>query len=229
MDEKKIKVGLIHATMNSVQPILDAFHKHAPHVTLVNFMDESLIYDLNKIGSVTKEMRRRLLALAGKAESSGVDGILLTCSSFTPVVAEISHLFKVPLLSADMSMLEKAVEMGGRIGIIATVSAAGPTTATLLKGIAEERNKVIETETVIIPEAFDALQNGNRQLHDAFIHQKAEDLSVNCDVIVFAQFSMARAFETLDVKTKPILTSPEISVKSIIAEIEKKKGMMVDY
>jgi Asp/Glu/hydantoin racemase len=229
MDEKKIKIGLIHATMNSVQPILDAFHKYAPYVTLINFMDESLIYDLNKIGSVTKEMSRRLLALAGKAEDSGVDGILLTCSSFTPVVPEISHLFDVPLLSADMSMLEKAVEMGGRIGIIATVPAAGPTTAALLKGIAEERHRFVETETIVIPEAFDALQSGNRQMHDAFIHQKAEDLSVNCDVIVFAQFSMARAFETLDVKTKPILTSPEISVKSIIAEIEKREGMMAEY
>ena len=229
MDEKKMKIGLIHATMNSVQPILEAFHKHAPYVTLVNFMDESLIYDLNAIGSVTKEMSRRLVAMASKAEGSGVDGILLTCSSFTPVVADISHLFEVPILSADISMLEKAIEMGDRIGIIATVPAAGPTTATLLKEMAEKCHKLIEIETAVIPEAFEALQNGKQELHDAFIHQKAEELSIHCDVIVFAQFSMARAFETLDVKTKPILTSPEISVKAIIAEIKKREGIMAEY
>ncbi|GAA3331063.1 hypothetical protein GCM10020331_086090 [Ectobacillus funiculus] len=94
---------------------------------------------------------------------SGVDGILLTCSSFTPVVAEIRHLFDVPMLSADLSMLEKAVEMGSRIGVIATVEAAGPTTATILeKNFIRKSKKDVVVKTVVIPEAFKELQNGNR-------------------------------------------------------------------
>ncbi|OXS78795.1 Asp/Glu/hydantoin racemase [Domibacillus enclensis] len=212
--------------MNSVQPILDAFRQHAPQAVLINFMDESLIYDLNKKGHVTKDMTRRLLAMAGKAEDSGVDGILLTCSSFTPVVSDISHLFQTPMLSADMSMLEKAVEIGGRIGVIATVPAAGPTTTALLKKLADQHKKEIQVETIVIPEAFHALQKGKRGLHDELIHQKVQELSAHCDVLLFAQFSMARALQTLDVKTKPILTSPEISVKSIIAEIERREVVL---
>ena len=225
MAEKNYKVGLIHATMNSVQPILEAFHMHAPEVTLVNFMDESLIYELNERGTVTKDMKRRLLDLAGKAAASGVDGILLTCSSFTPVVEEISHLFECPILSADLSMLEKAVEMGSRIGVIATVPAAGPTTTALLEGIAQERRKDIHINTVVIAEAFTELRKGNQEKHDDLIHRKVQALSIDCDVILFAQFSMARAIRTLDVATKPILTSPEISVKSIIEKISEKEAV----
>ncbi|MGM7719823.1 aspartate/glutamate racemase family protein [Metabacillus sp. Hm71] len=223
MSRKDYKIGLIHATMNSVQPILEAFQVHAPQVTLVNFMDESLIFELNETGIVTKSMARRLLNLAEKAAMSGVDGILLTCSSFTPVVADISHLFDVPLLSADLSMLEKAVEIGHRIGVIATVEAAGPTTTTLLKEISSKKQKDIMIKTVMIPEAFYALQNGDRTKHDELIHQKVRELSIDCDTILFAQFSMARALETLDIKTSTILTSPEISVKSIVAEITKRE------
>jgi Asp/Glu/hydantoin racemase len=209
--------------MNSVQPILDAFQVHAPQVTLVNFMDESLIFELNETGIVTKNMARRLLNLVEKAAMSGVDGILLTCSSFTPVVAEISHLFDVPMLSADLSMLEKAVDIGNRIGVIATVEAAGPTTTTLLEKVSSEKQREITIKTVIIPEAFHALQNGDRTKHDELIHKKVQELSIDCDIILFAQFSMARALETLDITTTPILTSPEISVKSIIAEISKRE------
>ncbi|MCZ0871388.1 aspartate/glutamate racemase family protein [Peribacillus sp. AS_2] len=225
MSRQDYRIGLIHATMNSVQPILDAFQVHAPQVTLVNFMDESLIFELNETGIVTKGMARRLLNLVEKAVMSGVDGILLTCSSFTPVVAEISHLFDLPMLSADLSMLEKAVGMGTRIGVIATVEAAGPTTTTILKKISSKRQKDVSIKTVIIPEAFKALQNGDRTKHDELIHRKVQELTIDCDVILFAQFSMARALETIDITTtdKPILTSPEISVKSIIEEISKRE------
>ncbi|HZG72006.1 MAG TPA: aspartate/glutamate racemase family protein, partial [Chondromyces sp.] len=222
MLKENYKIGLVHATMNSVQPILDAFQVHAPQVTLLNFMDESLIFELNEIGRVTKDMKRRLFHLVEKAANSGVDGILLTCSSFTPIVAEISHLFDIPLLSADLSMLEKAVDMGTRIGVIATVEAAGPTTTRLLEKISLDKKKEITIKTVVIPEAFKALQNGNRAKHDEFIYQKVQQLTIDCDVILFAQFSMARALKTLAATATPILTSPEISVKLIIDEISKK-------
>ncbi|WP_111922772.1 aspartate/glutamate racemase family protein [Priestia endophytica] len=228
MIEKNYRIGLIHATMNSVPPILEAFREYAPHITLVNFMDESLIFELNETHTVTKDMIRRLMNLAEKAASHGVDGILLTCSSFTPAVAEISHLFDVPMLSADLSMLEQAVETGNRIGVIATVEAAGPTTTKLLEGIAAKHQKNIFIETVVISEAFEALQNRQATTHDELIHQKVEELSSDCDVILFAQFSMARALKTLKVKPKPILTSPEISVKAIVDVVTKKEAVLND-
>ncbi|WP_409304721.1 aspartate/glutamate racemase family protein [Peribacillus sp. SCS-155] len=219
MNKKECRIGLIHATMNSVQPILDAFSVHAPHVTLLNFMDESLIFELNETGIISKAMIRRLMNLVETAEESGVDGILFTCSSFTPCVPQISELFNIPMLSADYSMLEKAVEMAECIGVIATVEAAGPTTTKLLKEAAKERGKQVNIQTRVIPEAFQALQNGNRVRHDQLIHGTISELSSDCDVIILAQFSMARALETLEARTKPILTSPEISVKSIVAKV----------
>ncbi|MGE7717930.1 aspartate/glutamate racemase family protein [Priestia megaterium] len=221
MEETKYRVGLIHATMNSVQPILKAFSDYAPHITLKNFMDESLIFELNETGIVTKDMKRRLLNLVEKAVKSEVDGVLLTCSSFTPVVAEISHLFDVPILSADLSMLEKAVDMGSQIGVIATVEAAGPTTTRLLEGVAKERGKNVRIDTKVITEAFQALQNGDRHKHDELIQKEILMLSDDCDVIILAQFSMARVLETLETASKPVLTSPEISVKAIVDRVSK--------
>lgn len=214
--------------MNSVQPILSAFQQHAPDAVLVNFMDESLIFELNERKVITNDMIRRLVELISKAERSGVDGILLTCSSFTPCVEQIRDLFDKPLLSADMSMLEKAAEIGNRIGVIATVEAAGPTTEGLLKQAAAEKEKEVEIKTVVIYEAFKALQDGRKEEHDRIILEQIKQLESHSDVIVLAQFSMARVMEQENDFRVPVLTSPEISVKAIMDEVEKSAAKRLE-
>jgi Asp/Glu/hydantoin racemase len=212
-----IRIGLIHATMNSVQPIHDAFRELAPDVILLNFMDEGLIFELNETGVITPAMIRRLIALIERAEESGVDGILLTCSSFSPYVPQIKELFSTPVVSADTSMLEHAVRTAERIGVIATVGTAGPITTQQLKEIAAHEGKNIEVHTHVITDAFFALQNGDAAAHDELIHQKIQELSVDCDLILLAQMSMARALRTRkDRLTKPVLTSPESSIRTIL-------------
>ncbi len=218
-----IKIGLIHTTINSMQPIIESCREYAPEITVLNFLDEGLMEQINKHGGITPEMIRQLINLIDKAEKSNVDGILLACSAFSPYVADIKKLFAVPVLSADISMLEQAVEMAGRIGIIATVGAAGPTTTCLLKEIAEGRNKKVEIHTAVITEAFTALKNGDTARHDKLIQTKIFELSADCDVIVLAQMSMTRALKNLRQISKPVLTSPEISVKAILAQVAQNK------
>lgn len=46
-------------------------------------------------------------------------------------------------------MLNKAVELGNNIGLIATVETAGPTSEKLLNEIAESKGKTIKIKTEI--------------------------------------------------------------------------------
>lgn len=211
-----IKIGLVHATMNSVQPILHAFHTHHPSVDLINVMDEGLIWELNKTNEITQDMTRRLIDIASKAESAGADAILLTCSSFSPNVEGFKHLFSVPIISSDESMLNEAVKIGGKIGVIATVAKAGPTTTNLLYKTAEKQGKEIEVETVVITDAFQALQKGDQAKHDEMIHAEIDKMSSHCDVVLLAQYSMARAMDLYERGTTPILTGPEVGANAIV-------------
>ena len=217
-----IKIGLVHATMNSIQPILHAFHAHHPSVDLINVMDEGLIWELNKTNEITQDMTRRLIDIASKAESAGADAILLTCSSFSPNVEGFKHLFSVPIISSDESMLNEAVKIGGKIGVIATVAKAGPTTTNLLYETAEKQCKEIEVETVVITDAFQALQKGDQAKHDEMIHAEIDKLSAHCDVVLIAQYSMARAMDSYERGAMPILTGPEVSANAIV-ELAKAK------
>lgn len=210
------KIGLVHATMNSVEPILNAFNKLHPDVDLINVMDESLIWELNDTNEITHDMIRRLMDIISKAENACVDAILLTCSSFSPYVPKFRHLYKVPLLSSDESMLNETVEIGGKIGVIATVEKAGPTTTNLLYETAKEKEKEIDVETVIIPEAFQALQVGNPKKHNKLIQTEIDKFTSKVDVVMLAQYSMSRAIESYKNTEIPVITGPEVSANSIV-------------
>lgn len=226
MTKPRTRIGLIHATMNSVQPILKAFQQHAPEVAVLNFMDEGLIDELNRTGVVTEDMVGQLTSLMKRAEQSGVDGLLLTCSSFSPYVAQVRPQFTVPVLAADIAMLEHAVQQAGRIGVIATVGAAGPTTTKLLYEIAAERSKTIQVETKVLTEAFAALQQGNAEEHNTLIRRQIERFAEDCDCIVLAQMSMCRALEGWNAPAeKPVLTSPEISLRAILAKVSERENV----
>lgn len=215
--DKKLKIGLIHATMNSVMPICKAFSVYQEEVETINFMDEGVIFELRETKTVTSRMVMRLAELAWKAVESDVDGILFTCSSFTPYVEKISELMPVPVLSSDISMLELATEKGSKIGVIATIEAAGPTTTNMLYDVADRKNKTIEVDTHIILEAFEALQNGRENEHDRLIEQKANEIYEKNDITILAQYSMARAFEKMPADMKEyVLTGPIVSAKAII-------------
>lgn len=208
-----MKIGLIHATMNSVSPILQAFSTLDEDIDLINFMDEGLIYELNETNKVTNRMIMRLSELAGKAVESNVDAILFTCSSFTPYVARIMKLMPVPVLSSDESMLEKAIDQSDQIAVIATVKAAGPTSKKMLEKIAIEKKKKVTIDVHVIENAFQALQDGNSNLHDQLIQEKIAEKQ-DVDTIVLAQYSMARA--THHKMPEKVLTGPQVSAEEIV-------------
>ncbi|MDR3561589.1 MAG: aspartate/glutamate racemase family protein [Negativicutes bacterium] len=213
------QIGLIHATLNAVQPMVAAFGQYEPGVTLLHFLDEGLLMAVNEQGGVTPPTLRRLLSLLSRAEESGVDGILLTCSAFSPNVPSIGPLFSIPVVSVDRAMLEQAVTMGSRIGVIATVATAGPATARQLEEIAAARGKQVAVETVVSTDAFSQLQAGNVIDHDVLLQEAAEGLLGKVDVIVLAQISMARAASRLDRIDIPVLTSPRSSIEAIMGRL----------
>ena len=117
-------------------------------------------------------------------------------------------------------MLGQAVERAARIGIIATVAAAGPTTASLLQAAAAERGKTIDARVEVITEAFDALKQGRGEEHDALIRERALRLAgQRWEVIVLAQITMARAARVLDDLPVPVLSSPQSGVLAVMKQI----------
>lgn len=192
-----------------------AFGAHSPGARLLHFLDEGLLLLANREG-LTPRAVGELERLVKRATDSGAEAVLLTCSAYSPAVPEIQTRCPVPILSADDAMLRTALTLGSRIGVVATVEAAGPTTAQLLRDNAAETGRTVDVEVRVEPAAFAALKAGAVARHDELVRAQVAALLPHCDVIVLAQISMARALAGVPAYAKPVLSSPDISAQAIL-------------
>ena len=210
-------LGLIHTSATLVPVFADLCNKYLPGVKTFNIVDDSLIKNTIACGELTPATSRRVVNYAGSAQEAGADFILFTCSSIGPAVEMAASLTKVPVLRVDQPMADKAVQMGGKIGVIATLSTTLEPTTDLVKRRAAAAGKKIEIVSRLCEGAFDALMSGDAATHDKLVAGALKDLSKEVDVIVLAQASMARVVDSLDnsEKSVPILASPALAIQHL--------------
>jgi len=215
------KLGLIHTSATLV-PVFAALCKEKmPGVGTFNIVDDSLVKGIMAAGSITPDISRRVAHYLRSAESAGADQILVTCSSIGPAVEAAAPSIGVPVLRVDQPMADKAVEIGKRIGVVATLRTTLDPTADLISRRARKAGKQIDLTSRLCEGAFDALMSGDAAKHDAMVASALKELSTHVDVIVLAQASMARVVNTLPEADKrvPILASPEIAVDYLQARL----------
>ena len=210
-------LGLVHTSATLVPMFTELCNKYLPGVKIFNIVDDSLIKNTIACGELTPATSRRVVNYAGSAQDAGADFILFTCSSIGPAVEMAASLTKVPVLRVDQPMADQAVQIGKRIGVIATLSTTLEPTSDLVKRRAAAAGKEIELVSRLCEGAFDALMSGDTATHDKMVGDALKQLSKEVDVILLAQASMARVVDTLDAADKrvPILASPTIAIQHL--------------
>jgi len=208
------KLALIHTATVNATTITQLCKEAMPDVEVFNIVDESLLKNTIAEQKLTPTTYRRLAGYLESAEAAGADAILVTCSSIGPAVDAARPLVNVPVLRIDQAMADEAVQLGQRIGVIATLSTTLKPTAALIQASAAAQSKPIELVTHLCTGAFDAVINGDTATHDRLVTAGLKDLMDKVDVIVLAQATMARVVDTLSATEKriPILSSPRLGV-----------------
>ncbi|MFB6343761.1 aspartate/glutamate racemase family protein [Saccharicrinis sp. FJH62] len=213
------RLGLIHTSATLVPVFQELIDKYfaGKDLKVFNIVDDSLIKLTIERGELTPDTSRRVVDYVGSAEAAGADYILVTCSSIGPAVETSALVSKVPVLRVDQPMADKAIQMGAKIGVIATLSTTLEPTSDLVRRRAVVANKEIELTSKLCEGAFDALMGGNPEIHDEKVAQALKELSEEVDVILLAQASMARVVSQLSEEDKkvPILTSPELAMEHL--------------
>jgi Asp/Glu/hydantoin racemase len=209
------RIAIIHATILSHQPIADAFQRLWPQAITTNLTDDSLSADLVASGDLDENIFRRIADLAGYAIDCGAQGMLFSCSGFGAAIDAAKRDLDIPVLKPDEAMIDDALSSGPRIAGLATFLPTISSLRTQLELAAARRNLSPHIQLTYVPGALKALQAGQPQAHDALILQAAKQLS-GYDVLVLAQFSMARAHTAISGATdRPILTSPHSAVSRL--------------
>jgi Asp/Glu/hydantoin racemase len=214
--KKIMRIALIHALKHSIAPIEAAFAQLWPDAKLMNLLDDSLSADLARDGALDDAMTERFLALGDYAAATGANAILFTCSAFGPCIEAVATAHApMPVLRPNEAMIEQAVSIGKRIGLLSTFP---PTLASM----PPEFPASVEVVPKLAEGALAALDRGDRATHDRLIVEASRDLR-DCDVIALAQFSIAATAPMVAEATgKPVVTTPDSAVQKLMKLLAAK-------
>ncbi len=209
-------VGLVHAVIPAIEPVKTAFGQLAPEIKVVNILDEGLLTEIERRGSITPGLVRRLTQNVALAEDAGAELVLLTCTAYSPVVDEVQKQSDIPVLKIDELMVRDALTRAKWIGLVATVPAGLNMQRQLIDQIATEMGCEIHLDAVLRPEAFQALASGNRDEHDRIVLAEVERLAETNELVMLAQASMGHLASKVPASVKvPVLSSPTLAVQKV--------------
>lgn len=218
--DEPVRIALIHALNESIQPAHAAFAEHWPEAYCFDLLDTALAVDRAERGCLDKPIHRRIHDLADYARASSghhgqTQGILYTCSAFGPAIDAVKQASPIPVLRPNEAAFEMALEHGARIGLVVTFGPSAVALESELLEMAAERGKIVEVTTVVAENALPALKRGDGESHDRLAAQAAASL-VDVDVIVLGQFSLSRAKAAVaKASAVPVLTTPQSAVEAL--------------
>lgn len=209
MKERTKTIGIIHAvhlTIGAMQPFLQ---RYIPDVEVVHLCDDTIQRDniAAGVGVIPKHNYFRFAQYCHNLQESGVELVLLACSTFNYAAELARPMIDIPILQIDRPMMELAVSQGRRVGLLATLATTVPSSERLLRIVAAEKNVPVEIVTVLRPEAFAAIQKGDKETHNRILLEEIEKLSGKVDSIAMAQLSMSALEPFLGKTAVPVYNS----------------------
>ena len=203
------KIVMIHTSPVSLNDLKALVKKYMPDVELVNIIDDSLLEEVKKNNGPTPQIISRMNMYVQVANSLHPDLIFNQCSSVGEAFDVAKKSTTIPTLKIDEPMAKKAVELGNKIGVIATVK------STMLPSCDLIKRKAVEVIEYLVDGALDILmKEKNVEKHNQLVLSKIEEASKACDVIVLAQGSMTAILPYIKNVDKPVLTSPELAIQT---------------
>lgn len=216
-------LGIIHASHITIQAMEPYIRAYLPEdVSIMHLCDDTIQRDNIKAGAgvIPKVNYFKFAQYAHNLEEAGVDLILLACSTFN-FAAELGRpLVNVPIAQIDRPMMEKAVQTGSRIGLLATLETTVPSSERLLQIAAREAGKEITCKTVLCSQAFEEYSKGNIEEHNRILVEAIDKLSEEVDCIVMAQLSMSALAPYLKETKVPVYNSGETGFQRVREMLE---------
>lgn len=208
------KVYIIHTSLVSHADLMALFAEIIPEAHVNNIVDDSLLQDVMANGGLTEKVISRVCKYVEAAAANGADLIFNQCSSVGEAADIAANLVSVPLVKVDEAMAEKAVELGKKIAVVATVKSTMKPSCNLVRTKAAKAGKTVEVVEYLVDGALDVLmKEKNREKHNALVLAMVKKAEAECDVIVLAQGSMTVLLPELKDIRKPVLTSPRMGVE----------------
>jgi len=208
-----------------MQPVVEAFRHGWPDVDTFSVLDDALSTDLARAGTLNAALQKRIAALAEYATGIGIDAILYTCSAFGEAIDAVARTARIPVLKPNEAMFEAALGLGTNIGLLATfqpsISSLEQEFVDMARAQGKKRHSGVGMRLGSHGSADDWRCRAARSSH---CRSRLPRLA-HCDVVMLAQFSMARARAAVQqVLGNKVLTSPDSAVAKLKAVLNGQQS-----
>jgi Asp/Glu/hydantoin racemase len=211
------KITLISTSLKTGALMNQLFVDAFPGITFHNIVDDSLVKEvIANDNAITPGVVRRVCSYVVSAEMSGVDLVVITCSTISVIARVAERLVHIPVMRIDEPMAELAVATGDRIKVLATIPSTVTPSVELVREKSRQQGKEVVLDSLLCKMARQSLDAGNPEEHDRILREEIENALENFDLVILAQASMGRVLGTLDhQKRTRVLTSPPLALEHI--------------
>lgn len=216
-----MKIAVMNATKVSVDPV-DRAARAFPQLQVFHFMDEGMSWLGKQEGRISGRNLARMINLIHSAEELDVDGILLSCTIFSPFIDQLRLCTDLPLVAADIGVFEKAARIYRKVGAVVSFAPTMESVAWVVERCRRLVNPELDVEIRFAEGAFEAAAAGDEETHNRIILETAGQFR-DREAVILSQMSQVRALPLFENFPIPVLTSPSVSLGLLVEEIEKRK------
>ncbi|MBQ7888992.1 MAG: Asp/Glu/hydantoin racemase [Erysipelotrichaceae bacterium] len=216
------KVVMIHTSAVSLNDLKELCRNIIPNVELVNLIDDSLLEEVKSNNGITASIISRMTTYVQIAEKLKADVIFNQCSSVGEAFDIAKKTTNIKTLKIDEPMAKKAVELGEKIAVVATVKSTMKPSCNLVASKALEAGKKVKITEYLVDGALDILmKEKNQEKHNQLCLDMIRKACEENDVVVLAQGSMTVLIPYLSDMPKPVLTSPKLAIETLKQYLEE--------
>jgi hypothetical protein len=154
-------ITFFHTSAIHINTFSDLIQSLAPDVPIRHIVNEDLLRETREAGQVTLGLAKRIQDTLMNVANGETDVILCTCSTIGAAAEQSGLLSNSTIIRVDRPMAERAVELGSRIVVVATLASTLIPTKELILAAAQQANKTVETSEWLCESAWTKFEAGD--------------------------------------------------------------------
>jgi hypothetical protein len=193
----------------------------APDLVARHSVREDLLAEARRTG-ITDALARRVEQCVRSLASEPDALVVCTCSTIGGCAERANQDRPGVAMRIDRPMAERAVLLGPRIGIAATLESTLEPTRALVEDAARAASREVRTRPLLCEGAWAHFERGDSEGYvRAIAHSLCRDAR-DTDVVILAQASMAPAASLCAELHVPVLSSPRLGLASALARYRSR-------
>lgn len=218
------RLGCLHAHYSNIEYIENALSPF--NIELIHFVDPALMYRVTSDGNYQEsDAQNKVKEQLEWMAQANVDAILITCTNYIAILQGDQLSTSVPIIKIDEPYFDYICNIKQPLTILFTNPATVEGTVERLHHYADNHQKSIDFEVMVINNTFELFMQGRKEEYDQeiskFLNQIIKDEKKMLSV---AQLSMVDAAQLVEYKTSKTIINPlNTLVTSIVNQLELEK------